>query len=116
VSVYPDIAELFLAADVLITDYSSVMFDFAVTGKPMLFHAHDLADYRDRVRGFYFDLAAEAPGPLLDSVDDVLDALRGLADVRSGYEQSYAAFRARYCHLADGRATERVLSYIDRLR
>ena len=63
VSDYPDIADLYLAADVLITDYSSAMFDFAVTGKPMLFFAYDLERYRDEVRGFYFDLEAPGAGP-----------------------------------------------------
>ena len=55
---YPDISELFLVSDVLVTDYSSVMFDYASTGRPMLFFTYDLADYRDNVRGFYFRLRA----------------------------------------------------------
>jgi CDP-glycerol glycerophosphotransferase len=62
VSAEPEVSELYLAADVMVTDYSSTMFDFAVTGKPMLFLAYDLADYRDRLRGFYLDLEEEAPG------------------------------------------------------
>ena len=62
VSAYPDIQELYLVADMLITDYSSAMFDFAVTGKPMFFFTYDLEHYRDEVRGFYFDFEAEAPG------------------------------------------------------
>ncbi len=65
VSVYPDISELFLISDVLVTDYSSSMFDFAVTGRPMVFFTYDLERYRDHVRGFYFGFDAEAPGPLL---------------------------------------------------
>src|SRR3712207_4483149 len=56
VSWYPDVHELYLAADVMITDYSSTMFDFAITGKPMLFYTYDLEHYRDTLRGFYFDL------------------------------------------------------------
>jgi CDP-glycerol glycerophosphotransferase len=116
VSYYPEAAELYLAADVLITDYSSVMFDFAVTGKPIVFYVHDLADFRDRVRGFYFDLAEEAPGPLLTSVDDVVEALRALDRLSARYTDAYAAFQQRYCDLADGRATDRVLARIDRLR
>src|SRR5699024_280699 len=65
VSGYPDIQELLLLADILITDYSSVMFDFANTGKPMLFYTYDLENYRDNVRGFYMDFETEAPGPLV---------------------------------------------------
>ncbi len=62
VSLYPDITELYLISDMMISDYSSVMFDYANTGRPMLFFTYDLADYRDRLRGFYFDFEAEAPG------------------------------------------------------
>src|SRR5690606_37289810 len=64
VTAYPDIAQLLLAADVLLTDYSSVMFDFTATGKPIHFFTPDLDHYRGELRGFYFDLAARAPGPL----------------------------------------------------
>jgi CDP-glycerol glycerophosphotransferase len=116
VSRYPQISELFLAADVLITDYSSAMFDFAITGKPILFHAHDLADYRDRVRGFYFDLSEDAPGPLLQSADEVVDALQDLEGVRARHADAYARFAAQYCELADGHATQRVMSHVDGLR
>ncbi|MGI3780537.1 MAG: CDP-glycerol glycerophosphotransferase family protein, partial [Janthinobacterium lividum] len=58
VSDNPDIAELYLAADTMVTDYSSAMFDFAVTGKPLLLYPYDLAHYRDRLRGFTFELDA----------------------------------------------------------
>ncbi len=78
VSSYPDNRELFLAADVLVTDYSSVMFDFAVTGKPMLFWTYDLAEYRDAGRGFYFDFEQQAPGPLLRTADEVAEAVADL--------------------------------------
>jgi CDP-glycerol glycerophosphotransferase len=95
---------------VLVTDYSSTMFDFAVTGRPMLFYTYDLADYGDRLRGFYFDLAPEAPGPLLETSAEVFDALRDLPAISARYAERYARFRERFCHLEDGRATERVLA------
>jgi CDP-glycerol glycerophosphotransferase len=110
VSAYPEISELYLAADVLVTDYSSVMFDYALTGKPMLFFAYDLADYRDKLRGFYFDFEPVAPGPLLETTDEVIAALRALDNVRAEYAPRYAAFRQRFGHLEDGRATDRVLA------
>jgi CDP-glycerol glycerophosphotransferase len=68
---YPDITELYLAADVLITDYSSVMFDFAVTGKPMIFLTPDIEMYVSD-RGFYFDFVAEAPGPICHTTAEVI--------------------------------------------
>jgi len=108
VTAYPDITDLFLITDVLITDYSSVMFDFAVTGRPMLFFTYDLAAYRDKLRGFYFDFAAEAPGPLLATSDEVLAALAGLDDVAARYADAQSAFAAKYCPLDDGKAGARV--------
>ena len=62
---YPDIADLYLAADVLVTDYSSVMFDFALTDKPVVLLTPDLEQYRDVERGFYFDIERAAPGPMV---------------------------------------------------
>ena len=112
VTPYPDIADLLLIADVLITDYSSVMFDFAVTGRPMLFFTYDLERYRDKLRGFYLDFEAEAPGPLLRTSDDVIDSLRDLDDVSSGYRAAYDAFAARFCRLDDGHAAARTVDWL----
>ena len=87
---YPDIAPLYLAADVLVTDYSSVMFDFALTDKPILLLLPDLEQYRDVERGFYFDLETDGPGPLLRSTDEVVAAL-GSPDLHAGHRGRSAA-------------------------
>ncbi len=105
---YPDVAELILASDALITDYSSMMCDFAVTGRPMLFFTYDLADYRDSVRGLYIDLEREAPGPLLATSDEVIDAIGSLGSFSARYQDAYAAFVAKFCPLDDGKAGARV--------
>ena len=112
VSRHPDVAELYLAADAMVTDYSSTMFDFAVTGKPLLFYTYDLERYRDEVRGFYFDLAADPPGPLVRTPPELVERLRHLDPIRNEYAGAYARFRQRYCHLDDGRATERFLEHL----
>jgi CDP-glycerol glycerophosphotransferase len=108
VSAYPDITELYLAADVLVTDYSSAMFDFAVTGRPILLFTYDLAEYRDRLRGFYFDLEAEAPGPLLATSAEVVEALGDIDSVAARCRAAYQRFAARFCSLDDGKAGARV--------
>ncbi|MET8690211.1 CDP-glycerol glycerophosphotransferase family protein [Streptomyces sp. NPDC004732] len=108
VSAHPRAAELLLLADVLVTDYSSLMFDFAHTGRPMLFHAYDLEHYRDTVRGFYLDFETRAPGPLLASTGEVVEALRDLDAITSRHAEAYAAFREAYCDLDDGQAAARV--------
>jgi CDP-glycerol glycerophosphotransferase len=109
VSDFPDISDLYLAADVLLTDYSSVMFDFVNTGRPMLFFTWDLEDYRDNLRGFYFDFEAEAPGPLLTTSGEVIEALRSLDDVTREYAARYQAFRERFAGLEDGNASARFI-------
>ena len=110
VSAHPDVSELYLAADVLVTDYSSTMFDFAVTGRPMAFLTYDLADFQHRVRGFYFELADEAPGPLVETTAELIEVLRDLDATRARHAERYVRFRERYCHLEDGHATQRVLA------
>jgi CDP-glycerol glycerophosphotransferase len=112
VSSYPDGTELMLAADVLVTDYSSMMFDYANTGRPMLFFTYDLDTYRDEVRGFYFDFLERAPGPLLRTSDQVAEALRDLDAVRARYAQRYADFVAQFCELDDGGAAARVVERV----
>ncbi|MFA1546817.1 bifunctional glycosyltransferase/CDP-glycerol:glycerophosphate glycerophosphotransferase [Actinomadura chokoriensis] len=112
VSAYPDIAELFLVSDVLITDYSSLMFDYANTGRPMLFFTYDLEHYRDELRGFYFDFENEAPGPLLGSSDEVIEALRSIDEVERAYAAPYERFTRRFCELDDGKAASRVADRI----
>ncbi|MDX6583369.1 MAG: CDP-glycerol glycerophosphotransferase [Solirubrobacterales bacterium] len=112
VSAYPDIRDLYLAADVLITDYSSAMFDFAVTGKPLVFFVYDLAAYRDEVRGFYFELDEVAPGPLCATGDEVIDALRDLDAISTAYTERYGAFQARFCPFDDGYASQRVVERV----
>ncbi|OKI24077.1 CDP-glycerol glycerophosphotransferase family protein [Streptomyces sp. CB03911] len=106
---YPDVQELLLIADVLVTDYSSIMFDFAITGRPMLFFTYDLEHYRDTLRGFYFDFEAEAPGPLLRDTGELVAALAALPDGADGYGERYERFRARFCALEDGGAAGRVV-------
>ncbi|MGK5534372.1 CDP-glycerol glycerophosphotransferase family protein, partial [Streptomyces sp. URMC 129] len=109
VSAYPDIAELYLIADVLITDYSSVLFDYAHSGRPMLFFTYDLEHYRDTLRGFYFDFTEKAPGPLIKTSDALIEAIRDLDAVRAAYADKYAAFVKEFCEPSDGLATARVV-------
>jgi CDP-glycerol glycerophosphotransferase len=109
---YPDISELFLISDALITDYSSVMFDFAPTGRPILFFTYDLAQYRDNLRGFYFDFETEAPGPLLSTSAEVVAAIASLDAVSARYADAYQAFAAKFCPLDDGKAAARACEAI----
>ncbi|MDT0278169.1 CDP-glycerol glycerophosphotransferase family protein [Blastococcus goldschmidtiae] len=112
VSGYPDIQDLYVAADVMVTDYSSTMFDFANTGRPMVFFTYDLDRYRDQLRGFYFDLEEVAPGPLVRTSPELVDAIAGIEAISDQYAARYARFRETFTHLEDGAATRRVLDLI----
>ncbi|SDR83108.1 CDP-glycerol:poly(glycerophosphate) glycerophosphotransferase [Microlunatus soli] len=109
---YPDINDLLLASDVLITDYSSVMFDYAVTGKPMLFLTPDIDEYRNVTRGFYLDFEKIAPGPLCRTNDDLIAALRDLPGTTEAFRERYRRFAADFTARDDGNATRRVVDTI----
>lgn len=107
VTSYPDIARLYLAADVLVTDYSAAMFDFALTDRPMIFLAPDLGHYRDRLRGLYLDLEEVAPGPIVSTTEEVLDCLGD-----DSWSLARKQMRAVYAPHDDGAVTERLLSAV----
>jgi len=107
---YPDITELFLAADALITDYSSVMFDFSVTGKPMFFFTPDLEHYREQLRGFYFDIDELAPGPVVQQAAELVALVRDRDRVSEQYAGKYAAWQARFNPRDDGHSARRIVA------
>ena len=111
VTMYPDVTELYLAADVMITDFSSVMFDYTVTGKPILFLAPDIERYREE-RGFYFDFEDTAPGPILNTEQEVLQALGRIDQVSKLYEKRYRAWQQKFNSLEDGGSAARVVDLV----
>lgn len=108
---YPDVTDLLIAADALLTDYSSLMFDFAVTGRPILFLTPDLAEYRGS-RGFYLDFEADAPGPLLSTSEEVVAQLADMPGLVAEYRARYAAWNARFNAWDDGHAAKRVVDAV----
>ncbi|MFJ3761139.1 CDP-glycerol glycerophosphotransferase family protein [Streptomyces sp. NPDC090080] len=104
----PDVERVLLAADVLVTDYSSVLFDYANLDRPIVVHADDWAAYTAS-RGTYLDITAEAPGHVSRSYEELarLFASGGWRDEESA--RLRAVFRARFCEFDDGRAAERVV-------
>ncbi|MFE4700001.1 CDP-glycerol glycerophosphotransferase family protein [Streptomyces sp. NPDC056738] len=108
VSDYPDMADLSLITDVMITDYSSLMFDYVNTGRPILFFTYDLDHYRDTLRGFYFDFERRAPGPLVDTSEDLVSAIRDIDRIQDAYAERYRSFQHEFCDLDDGFASARL--------
>ncbi|MDG4790307.1 CDP-glycerol:glycerophosphate glycerophosphotransferase [Micromonospora sp. WMMD1102] len=102
------VEDLYLAADVLVTDYSSAMFDYATLDRPIVVYAPDWAEYR-RERGVYLDVLAEAPGVAVRDFAGLLAAFRtGVVDGPPA-ALARSRFRERFCALDDGRAAERVV-------
>ncbi|MEC1611969.1 CDP-glycerol glycerophosphotransferase family protein [Bacillus mojavensis] len=109
VSKYDDIRELYMISDILITDYSSVFFDFALLKRPIIFYTFDLVNYRDMLRGFYFDIEKKAPGVLVYTIDQLRIELRkqlSLPELPENYNQFYDEF----CYLEDGEATRKIVT------
>ncbi|MET8446942.1 CDP-glycerol glycerophosphotransferase family protein [Streptomyces sp. NPDC005209] len=104
----PHVEEVMLASDVLVTDYSALMFDYANLDRPIVVHADDWAAYTAS-RGAYLDVTAEAPGHVSCSQRELawLFASGSWRDEESA--RLRAAFRERFCEFDDGRAAERVV-------
>ena len=105
VTTYPDLAELFLAADVLVSDHSAVLFDFVLTDKPVVLMAPDLEEYQAGDRGLYVDLLADAPGPVLTTLEQLVPAL----EAGDAHAEDRHRMREAYGELEDGGATRRLL-------
>jgi CDP-glycerol glycerophosphotransferase len=112
VSGYDDIAELYLVSDLLITDYSSVFFDFANLRRPVLFYTYDLEEYESELRGFYIDIKTEVPGPLLMTSEEVLEAIQNIDEITEEYREKYDEFYDRFCSIDDGNASKRIVEIV----
>lgn len=109
---YDDIAELYLVSDILITDYSSVFFDYANLQRPILFYTYDLEKYRDQLRGFYLDIEKELPGPLLMQTKEVIDAILNIDQVKDEFKERYKVFYNKFCKWDDGKASKKTVAEV----
>jgi CDP-glycerol glycerophosphotransferase len=108
VSSYDPVEELSLAADALVTDYSSIMFDYANLNRPIVIYADDWDTYA-KTRGVYFDLMTQAPGQVTRSQDELATVFETDAWRDEAAMKSLGVFRRRFCEFDDGRAAERVV-------
>lgn len=105
-----DIAELYLISDLLITDYSSVMFDYSLLNRPMVFYTYDLDQYKDKLRGFYFDFIKEAPGPIAITTEQLVTQV--LEYDNQKFDLKYKEFKKKYNHADRGNASKKVVDLI----
>lgn len=110
VTTYPEINDLYLAADVIITDYSSVMFDAVVAKKPLVFFVPDLESYMNSGRGMYTDLRRIAPGPVLFEQHELVDVILDTPELETMvHSRKYQEFIAEYAPFDDGFAGSRAV-------
>lgn len=106
VSKVDNINELYIVSDILITDYSSVFFDYANLKRPMIFYMYDFEKYKDDLRGFYIDIN-ELPGKIAKTEDELIQAIEETKNFQ--YNDKYKKFNEKYNYLDDGQVTKRVL-------
>ncbi|WP_433350499.1 CDP-glycerol glycerophosphotransferase family protein [Microtetraspora malaysiensis] len=111
VTTYPDIADLLLIADVLVTDYSSSMFDFVASGRPVVLFTPDLDRYR-AAREIYLDLESQRPGPRLATSPEVVEVLRSIDSVQAKLADRYASFVRTYAPNENGKAAARLVDHV----
>ena len=110
VSHYDDVNDLYKIADILVTDYSSVFFDFAVLRRPILFYMYDLDEYQSQLRDFYLSLD-ELPGKIVTDETSLINCLKEGPSAHFD-ERVSDSFVSRFCYLEDGHAAARVINKV----
>lgn len=106
-----EISELYIISDLLITDYSSTMFDFALLKRPMVFYMYDLDEYANDVRGFYFDIS-ELPGPIVKEQDELADIIRESLASQEQYKELYEKFNEKFNQYNKGDSAKQVVDQV----
>ena len=108
-SSYDDISELYVVSDMLITDYSSVFFDYANLKRPIIFYMYDLEEYRDELRGFYFGLEG-LPGNIVKTESELIEEITKTNEFN--FNDKYKTFNDKFNYLDDGNAAKRVVAEV----
>ena len=104
-----EIDQLLCVSDVCISDYSSLIFEYSLFERPMIFFAYDLDDYFDW-RGFYYNYDELTPGPVVKETEEIIDYIRHL-DARFDQAQVHA-FKEKFMSSCDGHATDRIMALV----
>lgn len=104
-----DIEQLLCASDICISDYSSLIFEYSLFERPMIFFAYDLDDYFDW-RGFYYNYDELTPGPIVNSTEEIIDYIQNI-DTRFDQDEVHA-FREKFMSACDGHATDRIVELV----
>ena len=107
VSDIDDINELYAISDILITDYSSVFFDYANLKRPIIFYMYDLDEYKENIHDFYIDLK-ELPGNIIKTEEKLINEIKNICSSFK-YDENYKKFNDKYTYLDDGQSSKRVV-------
>jgi CDP-glycerol glycerophosphotransferase len=111
-SKFDEINDLYLISDILVTDYSSVFFDYGILKRPVLFYMYDLEEYRDNLRGFYLDIYKDLPGPIIEKEDELLDNIINIDVVAKKFKAQTEKFYNEFCSLEQGQSAKKVVDLL----
>ena len=97
----------------LTQDYSSVMFDYSILNRPMLFFAYDLEDYKENLRGFYFDFVNDIPGPISRDTDQLIKDIKEYNE--DSWKEKYKNYHDKFNGIDDGHASQKVIDVIKKV-
>lgn len=112
VSNYNDISELYLISDALITDYSSVMFDFGILKRPQYFFAYDIEKYDKGLRGFYMDYMNDLPGEIITDEFKLAEELKDIDKHKEKYKDKIEKFYDEFCSIEKGQSSKIIGDFI----
>jgi len=107
-----DIQELLLISDILVTDYSSMMFDYLLLNRPILLFAYDLKEYV-KERGMYYNFEEIAPGPILFTGKELIDAIKNIEKIDNNFKEKRELIKVRFNKFTDGKSIERILKFLN---
>ena len=109
---YDSIEELYLVSDILVTDYSSVMFDYANLDRPIILFTYDLKEYREKLRGFYIDIIENRPGPLVYSSRELEQAIVNIDEIEKENKAIRQKFRQKFNQYESGDSSEKIFNEV----
>ena len=108
---HDDVNDCYILSDILITDYSSVFFDFANLKRPMIFYMYDLDEYQGKLRDFYFPLD-KLPGPIVKTEEELLNAILNVDEDKNKFSDKYNEFNGEFNYLDSADCSKRVIDKI----
>ena len=104
--------ELYVISDILITDYSSVLFDYAILNRPIIFYMYDLDDYKENIRGFYLDVYNDLPGEIIKTEEKVINTVLNIERYKLNNKEKLYNFNEKFNYLHNGKCCKNVLDKV----